>query len=343
MWDFIQGEIFGMRWLHKLTGDLVSLAGLDISEGIGGAVHFFIYDSIKIMILLVTLIFMISYIQSYFSPERSKKILGRYKGLTANTVAALLGTVTPFCACSSIPLFMGFTRAGLPVGVTFSFLISSPMVDLGSLFLLGSIFGFKLAFIYVITGLVIAVIGGTVLDKLNMERYVEDFVKVPATGSAGSCCSSADPSAYAEDSMGIKERLAFASEQVRFTVKKVWLWILVGVGAGAVIHNFIPAEFISNLLGSDNQFGVILAVFAGIPMYADIFGVIPVAEALLKNGAEIGTVMSFMMAVITLSVPSLILLRRVVKMPLLLSFVAVCTAGIIAVGYLFNAFAVLMI
>ncbi len=326
IWDYIQNQILGMKWLNELIGQLLGKLGLDISGKIGGSVQFFIYDVIKITILLCTLIYMISYIQSYFPPERSKKILGRFTGIGANCIAALLGTVTPFCSCSSIPLFIGFTSAGLPLGVTFSFLISSPMVDLGSLVLLMSIFGAKVAVTYVVVGLVIAVVGGTLIEKMHMEKYVEEFIL------------KANEVDIDSPVLTQKERLLYAKEQVISTFKKVFPYILIGVGIGAAIHNWIPENWIEAVLGSHNPFGVILATVVGVPMYADIFGTIPVAEALLAKGAQLGTILSFMMAVTTLSLPSLIMLKKVVKPKLLGVFVAICTLGITIVGYLFNIF-----
>ncbi len=329
--DFLQTEILGMAWLNRLVASLLTAIGLDINSPWGGSIHFFIYDVIKILILLGVLIFIISYIQSYFPPERTKRILGKFKGLPANILAALLGTVTPFCSCSSIPLFIGFTSAGLPLGVTFSFLISSPMVDLGSLMLLTSIFGWKIAVVYVILGLVIAVLGGTLIEKLHLENYVEDFIR---TGK------SVD---IEQEKLKISDRLSYSFQQVKNTVKKVILYILVGVGIGAVIHNWIPQDIIVQILGDNNPFGVILATVAGVPMYADIFGTIPIAEALLSKGALLGVVLSFMMAVTTLSLPSIIMLRKAVKPKLLGIFIAICIAGIIIVGYFFNAFQYLFI
>ncbi len=323
-WDFFQNQILGMHWLNDLVGNILSSLGLDVESQLGGSLQFFIYDVIKIVVLLCTLIFMISYIQSFFPPERSKKILSRFKGIWANIISALLGTVTPFCSCSSIPLFMGFTSAGLPVGVTFSFLISSPMVDLGSLMLLMSIFGWRVAVVYVVLGLVIAVLGGTLLDKLGMEKHVESFVL-----NAGSVDIEAPD-------LSTKDRLVFAKEQVVSTFKKVIPYILVGVGIGALIHNWIPEDVIQTVLGSNNPLGVIMATIAGIPMYADIFGTIPIAEALLAKGAQLGTILAFMMAVTTLSLPSMIMLRKAVKPKLLGAFIAICTVGIIVVGYFFN-------
>lgn len=324
VWSFIQDQLLGMKWLNGLIGAGLEALGLDVGGRIGGSVQFFIYDVVKICLLLCVLIFIISYIQSYFPPERSRRILGRFHGLGANIVSALLGTVTPFCSCSSIPLFIGFTSAGLPLGVTFSFLISSPMVDLGSLVLLMSIFGVRVAAVYVALGLVIAVAGGTLIERLHMEKYVESFIL-----SAGG----ADV-----DSPGltVRERLAYAKEQMLGTFKKVFPYILVGVGIGALIHNWIPQSWVETALGSNNAFGVVLAALVGVPMYADIFGTIPVAEALLAKGAQLGTVLAFMMAVTTLSLPSMIMLRKAVKPRLLGVFIGVCTVGIIAVGYIFN-------
>lgn len=331
IWLFIQDQVLGMKWLNAVIGNGLSAVGLDTSTRWGGSIQFFLYDVIKITVLLCFLIFMISYIQSYFPPERSKKILGRFHGIWANIIAALLGTVTPFCSCSSIPLFIGFTSAGLPLGVTFSFLISSPMVDLGSLVLLMSIFGAKIAIVYVVIGLVIAVVGGTVIEKMHMENHVEEFIRN---------ASSVD---IESEELAVKDRLVFAREQVVETFKKVFPYILIGVGIGAVIHNWIPESWIQTVLGSNNPFGVILAVLVGVPMYADIFGTIPVAEALLAKGAQLGTILSFMMAVTTLSLPSIIMLRKAVKPKLLWLFIGICSIGIIIVGYLFNVFQYLLI
>lgn len=326
IWLFLQDQVLGMKWLNAVIGGLLSSLGIDISSQLGGSIQFFIYDVLKITVLLCVLIFMISYIQSYFPPERSKKIMGRFHGVWANLMAALLGTVTPFCSCSSIPLFIGFTSARLPLGVTFSFLISSPMVDLGSLVLLMSIFGTKVAFIYVILGLILAVLGGTLIEKLQMENQVEDFIR------------SANSVDLDSPNLTRKDRVIYARDQVESTFKKVLPYILIGVGIGAIIHNWIPESWIEAVLGSHNPFGVILAALLGVPMYADIFGTIPVAEALLYKGAQLGTVLSFMMAVTTLSLPSIIMLRKAVKPKLLSLFVAICTIGIIIVGYLFNIF-----
>lgn len=326
MWSFVQEQILGMKWLNKLIGSGLSSLGLDIGTRIGGSVNFFLYDVIKITVLLCVLIFGISYLQSFFPPERSRRILGRFHGLGANIIGALLGTVTPFCSCSSIPIFIGFAGAGLPLGVIFSFLISSPMVDLGSLVLLMSIFGAKVAVAYVALGLVIAVIGGTLIEKLHVENDVEDFIR------------NAKSVAVVESKLTVRDRWDYSKAQVITTFKKVFPYILIGVGIGAVIHNWIPESWIEAALGSNNPFGVVLAALIGIPMYADIFGTVPVAEALLGKGAQLGTILSFMMAVTTLSLPSLIMLRRAVKPRLLGLFIGICAAGIIIVGYAFNAF-----
>lgn len=331
IWQFIQDQVLGMRWLNDLIGIGLTALGLDTGSRVGGSVQFFLYDTLKITVLLCGLILVISYIQSYFPPERSRRILGRFHGIWANGISALLGTVTPFCSCSSIPLFMGFTGAGLPLGVTFSFLISSPMVDLGSLVLLMSIFGIKVAVIYVILGLAVAMVGGTIIERLHMERYVEDFVL-----AAGSVDLEAPD-------LTRRDRLRYAGEQMRATLQKVFPYILVGVGIGAIIHNWIPEDWVQAVLGSHNPFGVVLATLVGVPMYADIFGTIPVAEALLAKGAQLGTVLSFMMAVTTLSLPSLIMLRKAVKPRLLALFVGICVFGIILVGYFFNALQFILI
>ncbi|KUH56375.1 permease [Megasphaera sp. DJF_B143] len=326
MWLFIQNQILGMQWLNGLISDGLIRAGVDIESRLGGSLQFFLYDVIKITLLLCVLIFAISYIQSFFPPERSRKIMGRFHGIGANIMGALLGTVTPFCSCSSIPLFMGFTSAGLPLGVTFSFLISSPMVDLGSLVLLISIFGYKIAAAYVVFGLIIAVIGGSIIERIHLENEVEDFIRQAVAGP------DIEPA-----ELTVRDRLEFARDQMTGTFKKVFPYILIGVGIGALIHNWIPETMVETVLGSQNQWGVILATLVGVPMYADIFGTIPIAEALLGKGALLGAVLSFMMAVTTLSLPSLILLRKAVKPKLLGVFVAICVVGIILVGYGFNA------
>lgn len=331
VWNFFQDEILGMGWLSRLMTALVEKLGLDSGSRTGGSVQFFLYDTIKIMVLLGCLIFLISYIQSFFPPERTRRILGRFHGLGANCLAALLGTVTPFCSCSSIPLFMGFTAAGLPLGVTFSFLISSPMVDLGSLVLLMGAFGWKVAVVYVVLGLIVAVAGGTLIEALHLDNQVEEYIR------GGQVLG------QPQEALSVRDRLAYAWEQVVSTAKKVFPYVLAGVGIGAIIHNWIPTDYVAALLGSRNPLGVILATVVGIPMYADIFGTIPIAEALLAKGALLGVVLSFMMGVTTLSLPSLILLRRAVKPKLLGVFVAICAVGIILVGYFFNALQPLLV
>jgi hypothetical protein len=324
IWDFIQNQLLGMKWLNDLVGKLLTLMGLDISNRWIASLHFFVYDVIKIVILLCVLIFIISYIQSFFPPERTKRILSRFRGLGANILAALLGTVTPFCSCSSIPLFIGFSSAGLPLSVTFSFLISSPMVDLGSLVLLTTIFGVKTGVLYVFLGLVIAVIGGTIIEHARMENQLEDIVLNAPSFDIDT------------PELNFRDRLDYAKTQMLETLKKVFPYILVGVGIGALIHNWIPQDWVAGILGGRNPFGVVLATIIGIPMYGDIFGTIPIAEALLAKGALLGTVLAFMMAVTTLSLPSLIMLRKAIKPKLLALFIGICILGIILIGYLFN-------
>ena len=302
MFSWLNDNLLKMTWLSDIIKKLVeNIFGLNISERVGGSVHFFIYDVIKIFILLSVLIFSISYVQSYFPPERTKKILSRFNGIWANILAALFGTITPFCSCSSIPLFIGFTSSGLPIGVTFSFLISSPLVDLASVILLASIFNWKIAIAYVIVGLVLAVIGGTIIDKLKLESYVESFVFKNKMAE------------LPVENLSVKNRIDFAKDEVLQIIKKVWLYVLIGVGIGAAIHNWIPENAIQAVLGQDKWYSVILATFVGVPMYADIFGTLPIAEALVTKGVGIGTVLAFMMAVTALSLPSLIMLKKVVK------------------------------
>ena len=327
VFTWLNDQLLKMNWLHDLTGLMVDrVFGLDTAQRLGGSVHFFIYDVIKIFILLSVLIFGISYVQSYFPPERTKRILGRFKGVWANILGALLGTVTPFCSCSSIPLFIGFTGAGLPIGVTFSFLISSPLVDLASVLLLASIFNWRIAIAYVLVGLALAVAGGTLISKLRLEKYVEPFVFRNAVPDVE------------EAVMTRRDRLAYVWDQVKAIIQKVWLYILVGVAIGAAIHNWIPQNIIAAILGKGNAFSVLLATAVGVPMYADIFGTLPIAEALVGKGVGIGTVLSFMMAVTALSLPSMILLKKVVKTRLLTIFASIVTAGIVVMGYAFNAF-----
>lgn len=329
---WLNNQLLKMEWLSDLVKALTeNVFGLDISEKIGGSIHFFIYDVLKIFILLSVLIFTISYIQSFFPPERTRKILGKYKGVSANILGALLGTITPFCSCSSIPLFIGFTNAGLPIGVTFSFLISSPLVDLASIILLASIFNWKIAVSYVLVGLLLAVIGGTIISKAKMERYVEPFV------------FSNRMIEVEHNKLTAKDRAIYAKDQVTDIVKRVWVYILIGVGIGAAIHNWIPNEVISAVLGQDKWYSVLVATLIGVPIYADIFGTLPIAEALVYKGVGLGTALSFMMGVTALSLPSLIMLKRVVKAELLLVFFGIVTIGIIIIGYLFNILGFLII
>ena len=327
IFNFFTQQILGMKWLSDLITLFVeNILNLDVSSKIGGSIQFFIYDTIKIFILLAVLIFFISYIQSYFPPEKTKKILTRFKGITGATISALLGTVTPFCSCSSIPIFIGFTKAGLPLGITFSFLISSPMVDLASLLLLSSFFGMKISILYVVLGLIIAIIGGTIISKLNMESEIKIYTEETRD-------------LYDEsENFNQKQRLDYALNDTKIIVKNVYKYVLIGVGIGALIHNWIPQDVILTILGSNNPFSVIIASVIGIPMYADIFGTIPIAEALFMSGVPIGTVLAFMMSVTALSLPSIIMLAKVVKPKLLAVFVAIVTVGIIITGYLFNSF-----
>ncbi|MCO1603122.1 permease [Desulfosporosinus nitroreducens] len=331
IFEWLNNQLLRMEWLYNLVKLLVEkVFGLSIQDRLGGSIHFYIYDVIKIFILLSVLIFTISYIQSFFPPERTRKILGRYKGVSANILGALLGTVTPFCSCSSIPLFIGFTSAGLPIGVTFSFLISSPLVDLASVILLASIFNWKIAIAYVVVGIVLAVIGGTIISKAKLEKYVESFV-------FGNKVLEVD-----QEELTTGERMEYARDQVLEIIKKVWLYILIGVGIGAAIHNWIPENIISAVLGQDKWYSVLLATLVGVPMYADIFGTLPIAEALVLKGVGIGTALSFMMAVTALSLPSMILLKKVVKLRLLAIFAGIVTLGILIIGYFFNAFGYLL-
>ena len=336
MWDFIQNEILGMKWLYALIRRGVAAAGLGVESKIGGAVAFFLFDIIKISVLLCVLIFLISLIQSFFPPEKSRKIMGRFGGFGSRVIGALLGTVTPFCSCSSIPIFMGFTAAGLPLGVTFSFLISSPMVDLGSLVVLMSVFGWKTAVLYVVFGLVIAVAGGSLIERLHLEGEIADFIVNARNGGKCWSCGNGGQAELPEMTFTMKERVKSAFDKMLETLKKLFPYILAGVALGAFIHNWIPEGWITSALGSKNPFGVLIAVLCGVPMYADIFGCIPIAEALLFKGAALGVVLSFMMAVTTLSLPSLVMLSKAVKPKLLAIFTAICVVGIIAAGYLFN-------
>ncbi|PKM72095.1 MAG: hypothetical protein CVU92_07615 [Firmicutes bacterium HGW-Firmicutes-17] len=332
VFEWLNNQLLKMEWLNYLVAQLVeNVFGLDTLSKLGGSLQFFIYDVIKIFILLSVLIFLISYIQSFFPPERTRKILGNFKGISANILGALLGTITPFCSCSSIPLFIGFTSAGLPIGVTFSFLISSPLVDLASVILLASIFNWQIAIAYVVVGLILAVLGGTIIGKAKLEDYVEPFVY------------SNKMIEMDQESLTISDRISFAKDQVLEIVQKVWLYILIGVGIGAVIHNWIPEEIISAVLGQDKWYSVLIATLVGVPMYADIFGTLPIAEALVSKGAGLGTVLAFMMAVTALSLPSLIMLKKVVKTKLLVVFMGIVVTGILIIGFGFNAFSYLLL
>ena len=338
VFSWLNDQLLRMTWLENIVNWFFKdVIGIDVDSLLYKGITFFFYDVIKIFILLSVLIFLASYLQSFFTPEKTRKILSKFKGVWANIIGALLGTVTPFCSCSSIPIFIGFTKAGLPIGVTFSFLISSPLVDLASVILLASIFNWQIALAYVVVGLLIAVIGGTTISVFKMERFVEEFVTRKTEGE------NIDFDATEDYQMTKKERVKYSWDQVKEIINKVWLYILIGVGIGAIIHGFIPQSFIESVLGSNNPFSVILATLVGIPMYADIFGTLPIAEALVLKGVGIGTVLAFMMAVTALSLPSIIMLKKVVKTKLLLMFVGIVTAGIIIMGYLFNAFAYLLI
>lgn len=326
LFSWMNEQLLRMQWLHDLVRLLVEQGlGLDMASRLGASVHFFIYDVIKIFILLGVLIFSISWVQSHFPPERTRALLGRFSGIKANILGALLGTLTPFCSCSSIPLFIGFTGAGLPVGVTFSFLISSPLVDLASVILLASIFNWPIALAYVAVGLMLAVLGGALITRLRMEHHVEGFVFANRMAS------------LPEQEMGWRERATFSRDQVIDITRRVWPYILIGVGIGAAIHNWIPESFITTLLGQDKWYSVLVATVVGIPMYADIFGTLPIAEALVARGVGLGTALAFMMAVTALSLPSLIMLRKVIRPPLLATFFGIVAAGIVLIGYLFNA------
>lgn len=332
LFEWLNDQVLRMDWLAHLVRLLLEDGlGLDMASRVGASLHFFIYDVIKIFILLSVLIFSISWLQSYFPPERTRRILGNMQGFKARLLGALLGTLTPFCSCSSIPLFIGFTSSGLPLGVTFSFLISSPLVDLASVILLASIFNWSIAIAYVLVGLILAVIGGTIIDRAKMERYVEAFVMHSPVLDI--------PQAQ----LSYRDRAQFAGQQVVEIVQRVWLYVLIGVGIGAAIHNWIPEEWIGALLGQNHGWSVPLATLIGVPMYADIFGTLPIAEALVAKGVGLGTALAFMMAVTALSLPSLIMLKKVVKGPLLALFFGIVVLGIIFIGYLFNAFAYLFL
>ena len=332
VFNWLNRHLLKMGWLFELIRLLVEkVFGLSIDERLGGSIHFFVYDLIKIFILLSVLIFTISYIQSYFPPEKTKKILGKLNGIPANILGAFLGTITPFCSCSSIPIFIGFTGAGLPLGVTFSFLISSPLVDLASIILLASIFNWKTAIAYVVVGLLLAVVSGIIISKLKLEQYVESYVYGNSTID------------IEQEKLTVKERVEFSKEQVLDIIKRVWKYIIIGVGIGAAIHNWIPESLITAVLGKDKWYSVVIAAFVGIPMYADIFGTLPIAEALIAKGVGLGTALTFMMGVTALSLPSMIMLKQVIKPKLLWTFIGLVSAGIIIIGYVFNAIGYLFI
>lgn len=327
MWTWISDQLLKMVWLNDLMGKLIERFGLSLDSKIGASLQFFLFDTIKIFILLTILIFFMGYVQTFFPPERTKVLLGGLKGWKGNLLGALLGTVTPFCSCSSIPIFIGFTTAGLPLGVTFSFLISSPMVDIASIIMLMSFFGWKFAIAYVLLGLLLAVIGGTLIDKLHLENEIQDYIREMEEGLSQ------------VETYTVKKRMAYGWGQVKEVASKVWLYVLIGVGIGAFIHNWIPTSFIQSILGNNNPFGLLIATLIGAPIYADIFGVLPIAEALFSKGVPVGTLMAFMMSVTTLSLPSLIMLSRVVKPKLLGIFITICIVGILLIGFTFNSVA----
>ncbi len=335
VWEFVQDQILGMKWLDSSIGSLLTFLGVDISSRLGGSLQFFLYDCIKILVLLTVLIFAISYIQSYFPPERTKRILGRYRGLKGNAIGALLGTITPFCSCSSIPIFVGFTRSGLPMGIAFSFLISSPFVDLAALILLTSVFGIELAVIYVVMGVLLAIIGGTLIERMHMEDQIMEFARpsvsdeIPISCGCSCSCKKEDPTTRGE-------RVSYSLEQVRVTLSKVWIYILIGVSIGALIHNWIPEDLIQTVLGDDNPFSVLIAAVIGVPIYADIFGTIPIAEALFSKGVGAGTILAFMMGVTATSLPSMAMLKGVCRTKLLVTFFLIVFVGIVVMGYVFN-------
>lgn len=332
IWDFFQAQILGMKWLNDAVGNGLTALGIDVGGRLGGSLQFFIYDSIKIVMLLLSLIFVISYIQSYFPPERTREILGKVKGLKGNFAGAVLGTLTPFCSCSSVPLFIGFTKAGLPAGVTFSFLISSPFIDLAALIVLIGIFGPEIAIAYLVVGILLAVVGGSLIERMHMEDQIEEFARPDPVVTGGEGCACATIS----DSMSRKDRASYSWDQTKDTFRRVFVYILIGVGVGAIIHNWIPTDVIQSVLGQQNPFSVILATLLGVPIYADIFGTIPIAEALYAKGIGAGTILAFMMAVTATSIPSVMMLRSVMKKRLLVTFFLIVVIGIIIIGYIFN-------
>ncbi len=327
MLTWFNDQFLKMQWLYDgVEWLVVNVFGLSLNDRIGASIHFFIYDVIKIYILLVVIVYGISYIQSYFPPERTREALKNVKGLFGNFLGALFGTLTPFCSCSSIPLFIGFTNAGLPLGVTFSFLICSPLVDIASVLLISSFFGVRIAMIYVLTGMTLAIVGGWVIGSLKMEKHVEPFVYNNVMVQLD------------EQKLTRKERHQFSVEQALDIFKKTWVYVIVGVAIGAAIHNWIPEQWILLVLGQDKWYSVLLATAVGIPMYASLFGTLPIATALVAKGVGIGTVLAFMMSVTVLSLPSIIMLKNVVKTKLLILFVTYVSLGILLIGYVFNIF-----
>lgn len=317
--------IFNFGWLYDLIKILVEdVFGLQMGTMLGESVHFFFYDVIKIIILLSLMIFLVTYIRSYFPLEKTKGIIEKHGGVSAHIMASLLGIVTPFCSCSSIPLFIGFVEAGIPIGVTFSFLITSPIVNEAAFAVLLGSFGWKIAAIYVVTGVVVGVVGGLIIRMLKMEKEVEGYVYEIKTGKA------------VVENLSQKERVDFAFSHVLEIVKKIWIFLLIGIGIGALIHGWAPAEILSKYAGRDNPIAVVVAVVFGIPLYSNALGTIPIAEALINKGVGIGTALSFMMAVTALSLPEMVLLRKVIKPKLIAAFVVITGIAIIIVGYLFN-------
>ena len=324
MFDFLMQQVLGMKWLSELVWQLLLRFGADTGSPFWGSLHFFLYDTIKINILLVSLIFLIRYIQYYFPAARTRRILTGFTGIKGAIIAALLGTVTPFCSCSSIPIFIGFTRAGLPLGMTFSFLISSPMVDIASMLMLMSFFGSEFAIAYVVVGLVLAVSGGLLINSLGMERYLAQYN---------------DPirEFYSESEyFNQPQRIDYAINDTKIIVKNVFPYVLVGVGIGAFLHNWVPQECILAVLGDKNVCGVLLATLFGVPIYADIFGTLPIAEALYLASVPVGTILALMMSITTLSLPSLIMLSKVMSPRLLGTFIGIVVGGIVFIGYFFN-------
>lgn len=291
----------------------------------GEALDFFVYDTLKIFLLLSTIVFVVAIIRSYFSPERTRRILSHNREYVGNILAALLGIVTPFCSCSAVPLFIGFVESGIPLGVTFSFLISSPMVNEIALIMLWGLFGWQIAMIYVGMGLLVAITAGIVIGRLKMEKYVQDYVWEIKVGQAGI------------QEQSFREKIDYARNYTRELLKKIWLYVVIGVGLGAFIHGYAPADFLLRYAGRGNPFAVPLAVLIGVPLYSNAAGIIPVVQALMEKGMAAGTVLAFMMAVTALSFPEAVILKNVLKTRLLVTFFGIVAAAIIVVGYLFNA------